>query len=79
MDTERAEQIVAAIRLAMDCILDAARAAGSLGAPSGIVYAGLSAHGMRLATYQSIISSMVNAGQITIGEDYCIHIATPAA
>jgi hypothetical protein len=73
-----ADQIIAAISLAMQCIEDAARAADPTGAPSGVVFAALQAHGMRLTTYQSILNAMVNAGRITVGADHCIRVPAEA-
>lgn len=67
-------EIVAAIRLAMNCIEDAARAAGPAGAPSGIIFAGLQASGMRLEPYQQILAAMVKAGSITIDKYHLIRI-----
>lgn len=61
------------LKLAVDCILDAARKAGPMGAPSGVVYAALSAHGMTLNVYQQIIDYLVSAGRITV-ENHCIKI-----
>jgi len=60
------KQQQAAIILAVDCILDAAKAAEPLGAPSGVIYAALMAHGMRLATYESLVNALVRAGRITV-------------
>jgi hypothetical protein len=60
------EKVVAALRLAMDCIEDAARIAGPMGAPSGTVYAALIAHGMTLDVYQQIVDVMVNMGKIKV-------------
>ena len=73
-----AEQIIEAISLAMECIEDAARAAGPAGAPSGVVFAALQAHGMRLTTYQQILTALVNAGRITIDADHLIRVPTEA-
>jgi hypothetical protein len=74
-----ADQIIEAISLAMQCIEDAARAAGPTGAPSGVVFAALQAHGMRLTTYQSILNAMVNAGRITIDANHLIRLPAKAA
>jgi len=53
-----------AIVLAVQCIVGAAKDAGAFGAPSGIVYAAMSAHGMRLAAYQSLCNALENFGVI---------------
>ena len=74
-----AEQIIEAIRLAMECIEAAARAAGPAGAPSGVVFAALQAHGMRLTTYQQILTALVNAGRITIDANHLIRLPAKAA
>ena len=73
-----ADQIIEAISLAMQGIEDAARAAGPTGAPSGVVFAALQAHGMRLTTYQQILTALVNAGRITIDANHLIRIPTEA-
>ena len=65
-------EIVNILKLAMDTITDAASVEG--GAPSGIVYAALSAHGMRLSTYQQILAAMESAGKIKISN----HVITLA-
>jgi hypothetical protein len=69
-----AQQIVAAMQLAMELIEDAAKVAGPTGAPSGVVYASLSTHGMQLNVYQQILGAMEKAGRIKVKHD-CIHLA----
>lgn len=64
---------IAAVKLAIACILEAAEEAGPLGAPSGVVYAALMQHGMRLATYESLLAALESAGRITVEYD-CIKI-----
>ena len=68
------EQTLKALRLAMDCITDAAKIAGPSGAPSGVVYAALNEHGMTLNVYQQILGAMTRAGKITV-EFNCIKLA----
>lgn len=65
--------ITEVLELAVDCIIEAARTAGPMGAPSGVVYAALSAHGMTLNVYQQIIDALVNTGRITV-ENHCIKV-----
>jgi len=65
-----ADAIVQAIKLAMDCIEEAARTPG--GAPSGVVYAALSEHGMTLNVYQQILQAMVNAGKVKVSDHHLI-------
>lgn len=55
-----------AINLAVSCIVDAVKVAGPFGAPSGVVYAALMAHGMTLATYQSLLDALERTGQIVV-------------
>jgi hypothetical protein len=68
------EKAIAALKLAVDCILDAAKLAGPTGAPSGVVYAALNAHGMTLNVYEQIIAYLTNAGKIKVHYN-CICIA----
>jgi len=58
-----------ALKLVVDCILDAARTAGPLGAPSGIIYAALNAHGLTLDAYESILASMTRLGMVKVEHD----------
>ena len=58
------EQQIQAVKLAARMILETVQEMGGDGAPSGIVYAALNAHGMSLMTYQSIIDSMKRQGLI---------------
>ncbi len=63
--TPTTAQALAALKLACACILEAAQAAGPLGAPSGIVYAAMMEHGMTLDVYETILAGLVQAGRIT--------------
>lgn len=67
-----AEQ-VAALRLAIDCILEAATVAGSLGAPSGVIYAAMMEHGMKLSTYESLLDALQRAGKIEV-VNHCVFL-----
>lgn len=62
-------EIVKLIQFAASCIEDAAREAGDMGAPSGVVFAAFSAQGMTLGVYQQIIDAMVRAGRITVSNN----------
>ena len=68
------EKAIAALKLAVDCILDAAKIAGPTGAPSGVVYAVLNAHGMTLNVYEQIVAYLTSAGKITVRHN-CIRLA----
>jgi hypothetical protein len=61
-----------ALQLAVSIILECADEAGPMGAPSGVVYAALNAHGMTLLTYNSIIQSLVALKHIEV-RNHCIH------
>ena len=58
------EQITA-LRAIADEIVEAVKAAGPMGAPGGVIYAGLMASGCTLAQYGSIMSAMVASGILT--------------
>lgn len=58
------QQALASLTLAVKTIMDAVEAAGSQGAPSGPMYAAMSAHGMTLNAYNSIIGALESAGKI---------------
>lgn len=53
-----------AIRRIAAAIVESVKEAGELGAPSGIVYAALSAHGMSLDTYYQFIGVLVKLGKL---------------
>lgn len=63
--TQLTSQQFAAIRAIADAIEDAVKAAGSMGAPGGVLYAALMAHGISLAQFQSLMDAMVGAGRLT--------------
>jgi hypothetical protein len=56
---------IAAIRAVCDAIVDAVKAAGPMGAPGGIIYAALMAHGVDLAQYEQFMAALVRAGKLT--------------
>lgn len=68
------EKAIAALKLAVDCILDAAKIAGPMGAPSGVIYTALNSHGMTLNVYEQIVSYLVNTGKIKVQYN-CIKLA----
>jgi hypothetical protein len=57
-------QELKAIHFVCDAITDAVRAAGSLGAPGGVIYAALMAHGISLSQYNQFMSALVGAGKL---------------
>lgn len=65
------------VRFTVDCILDAAKEAGVLGAPSGVIYAVLSQYGMSLTVYQQIVDAMVSQGLVKV-DNHCIKFVEQA-
>ena len=63
------QEQIEVLRFAMSCILDVAKEAGPLGAPSGVIYSVMSAKGMRLNTYYSLLGAMEKAGKIKVEYD----------
>lgn len=60
---------VRAIKALADIIEDTARDSMPIGAPSGVIYAALMGAGVSLQVYQSILSTMVAAGRVTVEND----------
>ncbi len=55
---------IKAIRMIADAIIDAVKAAGPLGAPGGIIYAALMAHGCTLDQFNTLMSVLTQAGKL---------------
>lgn len=53
-----------ALKLIVESIIEAVAAAGSLGAPGGVIYAALMQYGCSLNQYESIMSALVRAGKL---------------
>lgn len=49
----------------VDAIVDSVKAAGSHGAPAGVLYSALMAHGCTLSQFQSLMGAIVSAGKLT--------------
>jgi hypothetical protein len=64
MNSPDPAKLAAAIRLACECIIDAAAAGGTTGTPTGPLYAVLTGHGMTLNSFNSILSALESAGKI---------------
>ena len=58
------DKVRRAVQLTALAIQDAVKAAGSMGAPSGPVYAALMTHGCTLDQYNQIIGGMVKVGML---------------
>jgi hypothetical protein len=52
---------IQALRMIADAIVEAVRAAGTTGAPGGVIYAALMAHGCTYNQFTSLMSGMVKA------------------
>lgn len=61
--TPTIEQLLA-LRKVADAIIDTVKQAGSLGAPSGPMYAALMTQGCSLNQYQAIMGGLVRAGKL---------------
>ena len=53
-----------ALIMIVSAITEAIKAGGAMGAPGGIMYAALMAHGCTLNQFQSIMGALVNAGRV---------------
>ena len=63
MTSTMTQQKAAALRLALQAILDAVKEAGSTGAPGGVLYAALLDR-MSLHQFEQIMSALVKAGKL---------------
>lgn len=62
-----------ALKAIVEAVMDAVKAGGSMGAPGGVMYAALMAHGCSLSQFQSLMSAMVGAGKLVKkGECYFV-------
>ena len=52
-----------AIRMIADAIVDSVREAGSHGAPAGVLYAAMMAHGCSLENFEGLMSLLVQVGR----------------
>ncbi len=69
----------AAMRLIVDAVLDAIKAAGPTGAPGGVLYAALMQQGCSLSQFQSLMGGLERAGKVRRdGELYFIAEQVPA-
>ena len=53
-----------AIKAIADAIVEAVRAGGPTGAPGGVIYAALMAHGISLEQYEQIMEALVRVGRL---------------
>lgn len=59
-----ANETVAAMAAILDAVEESVKLAGSQGAPGGILYAALMAHGCSLSQFQAIMRALVVAGRV---------------
>ena len=67
------EQVLALKRI-LDAIIETVKESGPMGAPGGILYAGLMAQGCSLNQFESIMGGLVRAGKLT-KQGECYHAA----
>jgi len=58
-----------ALKIAVDAVLDAVKAAGDRGAPGGIIYAALMQHGASFSQYESLMGALVLTGRLRREDD----------
>ena len=61
-----------AVRLIVAAIMDTIRESGPMGAPAGVLYAGLMTQGCTLSQFESLMGSLVRMGALRL-EDDCYH------
>lgn len=54
-----------ALRGICDAVVSTVKESGPMGAPAGILYAALMAHGCSLSQFQSLMAGLVRAGKVT--------------
>ena len=62
--TNLTAQQARALRLIVDVVVDAVKAAGDHGAPGGVIYAALMGQGCSLSQYESLMGALVRAGKL---------------
>lgn len=65
MKSETDTNVAAAIVAILDAITQSVAAAGEFGAPAGVLYAALMAHGCTLNQFQSFMSYLERRGKVT--------------
>jgi len=63
----------AALKAICDAIIETVKATGPLGAPGGLLYAALMAHGCTLEQFQNLMNGLVAAKMLTKRSE-CYHI-----
>jgi hypothetical protein len=55
---------IQAMRLVMDAVVESVQVAGDRGAPGGVIYAAMMAHGITLAQYNAVMGGLVRANRL---------------
>lgn len=63
MNTITTEQLTA-LRELLAAVVDAVKVAGSNGAPGGVLYSALMAHGCTLAQFEGVMGALVRTGKL---------------
>jgi hypothetical protein len=58
-------QQMQALKAIVESVVEAVKAAGPSGAPGGILYAALMAHGASQSQFESLMAGLVKAGKLT--------------
>lgn len=72
MKTEQRTIVLRLLRTISEVIVEEAKHAGPLGAPSGPVYARLSTSGVSLELYNAVVETLVSEKKIEV-RGHCIH------
>lgn len=67
-------QKTAAVFAILDAIIESVKAGGSMGAPGGILYAALMAHGCTLDQFNQLMTILVRSGRLDKRGE-CYHVA----
>lgn len=62
-------EVVRALQALAEMIEEAAREAGPMGVPSGVVFLALQSAGVSLATYQALLAALERAGRVRVSGD----------
>lgn len=54
-------------------VLEAVELAGTHGAPSGVMFAAMQAHGATLQQFQSFMKTLTGNGLLTLDDQHCYH------
>lgn len=72
--SQLSQKQVAVLQMVCGAVKEAVEAAGSLGAPGGVLYAGMMSQGCTLRQFEGIMAGMMKAG-ILVKKGECYHVA----